>query len=145
MILTDITPDSAKAVAEVERVCFIDPWSEDSVLSLYKSAGSIVLAACEKDNIVGALLARCAADECELYRIAVLPQYRGKGYALDMLGAMKNICRDRGINTVYLEVRRSNEPAIGLYSRFGFQSAGVRKNYYRLPDEDALIYLLKLT
>jgi ribosomal-protein-alanine N-acetyltransferase len=70
---------------------------------------------------------------------AVEPQSRGKGYAGQMLDALLIDLRGRGVKAAFLEVRNSNEAALGLYSSRGFREIGRRKNYYRRPVEDALV------
>jgi ribosomal-protein-alanine N-acetyltransferase len=55
-----------------------------------------------------------------------------------------DVARERGVETVYLEVRESNEPALELYRRFGFSQIGLRRGYYDRPREDARILMAKL-
>ncbi|MCH5325049.1 MAG: ribosomal protein S18-alanine N-acetyltransferase [Eubacterium sp.] len=148
MIRTDHNIDNyerfAADIAVVEQQCFHDPWSVQSVLSLYENPDAIVAAEYDDGEICGELMARCAADECELYRIAVLPQHRGKGCAKRLISHLIATCKERGISSIFLEVRQSNAPATALYERSGFEPVSVRKNYYKEPVEDAVIYVLKL-
>lgn len=72
--------------------------------------------------------------ESELYRIAVLPQFRGQGIAKELLARFLEKCS----GVVFLEVRSKNEAAIALYKSAGFVEAGRRKDYY--GDDDAVIY-----
>jgi ribosomal-protein-alanine N-acetyltransferase len=78
-------------------------------------------------------------DEAHITNIAVHSQYRRKGIGKLLLGQMICYARQRGIQSLTLEVRAGNREAIGLYSKLGFIQAGVRKGYYSDNGEDALI------
>jgi ribosomal-protein-alanine N-acetyltransferase len=72
--------------------------------------------------------------ESELYRIAVLPAFRGQGIAKELLARFIEKCS----SVIFLEVRAKNTAAIGLYESMGFERAGFRKGYY--GDDDALVF-----
>lgn len=144
MILTDKERDKnliTKSVTEIEAACFSDPWTSRSIEGQLIADGSIFLcSADEKGNITGYVCGQTAADECELYRIAVLEEYRGKGYARELMEGFISICRSNNVASVFLEVRSSNLPARTLYEKNGFQNIATRKKYYSAPTEDAIIY-----
>ncbi len=89
-------------------------------------------------RLAGFALLRCF-DDAELIRIAVAKEYRRQGIGSKLLRDLIDETRRRDIHTIFLEVRSSNAPAIGLYEGAGFERVGVRKNYYSAPQEDALI------
>lgn len=129
------------AMAEIERRCFHTPWSEESLrddltgnpLSVY-----MVLEA-ESGDVAGYMSLWRILDEGHINNVAVLPEYRRRGGASEMLEFMLKYSEKNGISSHTLEVRVSNEGAIGLYRKFGFKEAGVRKGYYEDDGEDALI------
>ena len=129
------------AMAEIERRCFHTPWSEESLrddltgnpLSVY-----MVLEA-ENGDVAGYMSLWRILDEGHINNVAVLPEYRRRGGASEMLEFMLKYSERNGISSHTLEVRVSNEGAIGLYRKFGFKEAGVRKGYYEDNGEDALI------
>ena len=129
------------AMAEIERRCFHTPWSEESLrddltgnpLSVY-----MVLEA-ESGDVAGYMSLWRILDEGHINNVAVLPEYRRRGGASEMLEFMLEYSEKNGISSHTLEVRVSNEGAIGLYRKFGFKEAGVRKGYYEDNEEDALI------
>ena len=129
------------AMAEIERRCFHTPWSEESLrddltgnpLSVY-----MVLEA-ESGDVAGYMSLWRILDEGHINNVAVLPEYRRRGGASEMLEFMLEYSEKNGISSHTLEVRVSNEGAIGLYRIFGFKEAGVRKGYYEDDGEDALI------
>lgn len=81
-------------------------------------------------------------DTLDILSLMVIPTYRNKGIASKLLSTVNEFCINNNINTILLEVRKSNNIAISLYEKFGFKKISERKNYYR--DEDALIYILNL-
>lgn len=129
------------AMAEIERRCFHTPWSEESLrddltgnpLSVY-----MVLEA-ESGDVAGYMSLWRILDEGHINNVAVLPEYRRRGGASEMLEFMLEYSEKNGISSHTLEVRVSNEGAIELYRKFGFKEAGVRKGYYEDNGEDALI------
>jgi ribosomal-protein-alanine N-acetyltransferase len=128
-------------VIAIERRAFPTPWSLAMfVLELSKPSG-VCLAAVDPDQgehpIVGYLICSRYADVWHLMNIAVDPASRRRGYATALLAEM---LRRAGPDEPYtLEVRTSNAPAIRLYERFGFRSAGTRPRYYHDTGEDAMI------
>ena len=78
-------------------------------------------------------------DEADLMNVAVHPAYRRKGIAQALLNELERRLEENGVVTVALEVRASNDSAIRLYEKLGYSLAGIRKNYYFKPKEDALI------
>ena len=78
-------------------------------------------------------------DEAHITLLAVHPNYQGRGLGQAMLWGLMQAARDRALSRATLEVRASNQPAISLYSKFGFQLAGRRRRYYKDTNEDALI------
>ena len=84
------------------------------------------------------------ADQAHINNLAVRPELRGRGLGSQMLEAIIVEAHQLGAGTLTLEVRRSNIPAQRLYQRAGFHEAGVRKNYYTKPVEDALVLVRKI-
>ena len=130
-------------ISAIEKECFSVPWTSRSIESQVLTDGSIA-ALIRDDNSdnrpVGYICGQSVSDECELYRIAVLPAYRKQGAADRLMSYFLCKCRENGIKNVFLEVRCDNEPAKRLYEKHGFGEVGRRKNYYTEPICDALIY-----
>ncbi len=78
-------------------------------------------------------------DQIHINNLAVRPELRGQGLAGHLLAAVMTESAAMGADSATLEVRRSNTPAIRLYAKAGFAEAGVRRNYYTQPVEDALV------
>lgn len=115
-------------------------WSRESYEKLGAGAQTLaLLAEAESDlGVVGFFIARSVAMEAEILNLAVLPAFRRSGCATALLNAALRELARQGVRTVYLEVRQSNAAAIAFYTRNGFQKSGLRRGYYRTPDEPAL-------
>lgn len=125
-------------VAEIERICFSEPWSEETVLEAFK-AGTKFFVATMGDLVVGYVGISCILDEGYITNIAVLPEYRNKGIATSLLTRLFALACDNQLSFISLEVRESNSRAISLYEKLGFSNEGMRKNFYNNPKENALI------
>ena len=126
-------------VAALEAICFRDPWSEKSVASELNNPLSHWLVAVEDDAVLGYIGSQTVLDESDMMNVAVSPAHRRKGIAEALVLALADALREKGSVKLTLEVRASNVPAITLYEKLDFKPIGRRKNYYRNPQEDALI------
>ncbi len=131
------------SVAELEALCFAQPWSENALrLLLGEEAVGFVCVDGEAVLAYGGML--YAPDEGQITNIATHPDARRCGYAKLLLERLLQAARERGAEQVSLEVRVSNVPAIALYEAAGFYRAGVRRRFYRDPCEDAYVMLKTL-
>jgi ribosomal-protein-alanine N-acetyltransferase len=89
--------------------------------------------------VVGAVVMREAAGEMEILNLAVASAERGKGIGRGLMETAFRAAKERGANRAFLEVRESNAGARSFYARLGFSQDGRRRNYYREPQEDALL------
>ena len=136
--LTEATLDG---VAELERLCFSQPWSRSS-LELLTKEGIGVGMTCSKDGKVcayGGMIV--AVDEGQITNIATHPDYRRQGYGRAIVEALVKHARMNGLDSISLEVRESNRAAIDLYTKLGFKVEGKRKDFYTKPTENALIMI----
>lgn len=126
-------------IAELERICFSDPWSAQSIATELDNSLSCWLVAADGEKVVGYVGSQTVLDGSDMMNIAVAPDFRRKGLAEALVNALIDCLRQRKSRCLILEVRVSNTPAITLYEKLGFVEIGRRKNYYRNPKEDALI------
>jgi ribosomal-protein-alanine acetyltransferase len=91
-------------------------------------------------RVLGFLIARNLGPEWELENIVVALEARKRGIGLRLMEQLLARAQQTNSETVFLEVRESNAPAISLYEKLGFQQTGRRKSYYNNPVEDALLY-----
>ena len=139
-----LTVDALDGAAELEKLCFSQPWSRNS-LELLTKEGIGVGMVCRCDGIVcayGGML--CAVDEGQITNIATHPDYRRKGYGKAVVESLIKYAKNNGLDSISLEVRESNKAAIELYSSLGFKVEGKRKDFYTKPTEAALVMILRI-
>jgi len=126
-------------IAQLEELCFSDPWSERSIASELENPLSLWLVAEADGHVLGYVGSQTVLDESDMMNVAVGPEFRRQGIARALIEALIAALAERGSRCLRLEVRVSNESARALYEGMGFQKLGQRKNYYQNPKEDALI------
>ena len=139
MIYTEMKAEHVPQVAQLEKLCFADPWSEMSIASELQNLWAYWLVAVQDDMVVGYIGSQSTIDETDVMNVAVHPDWRRQGIAEQLIENLIEELKERGSHALMLEVRASNAPAIALYGKMGFRQVGLRKNYYRNPKEDALI------
>ena len=139
MTITTMGQEHVSQVAELEKQCFSDPWSEKSVASELENPLSLWLVALEGDTVTGYVGSQTVMGETDMMNVAVSPAYRRRGIARELIQALLRELARQGSHRLTLEVRASNAPARALYESLGFAQVGRRPNYYRNPKEDALI------
>jgi len=137
-------PEDIPALVALEKLCFSVPWTAKQYGTVMENEPFRLFGIREGNELAGYLTLYAAAWEMEILNIAVHPSRRRRGYGRRMLSHVLQLCRKMGIKHGFLEVRRSNVPAQGLYRAFGFQEVGVRKGYYPDNREDAIIMRLEL-
>ncbi|HEU5047453.1 MAG TPA: ribosomal protein S18-alanine N-acetyltransferase [Rickettsiales bacterium] len=136
-------PDT-EALAAIHRSCFETPWDAQAIAELLYYSGTQALVA---QDYTGFALTRTIYDELEILTLAVSPEHRRHGIGKALLEAILNWAREKGVKTIFLEVRISNEAAQELYKNAGFELLNTRKDYYRNADgthEDAAVMRKKL-
>ena len=135
-------PDDLAEIAEAEALIFSDPWTREDILSTLSSEGAMCYTAIRDNRAVAYIIGRIIPPEGEIYRIATLPEYRGRGIAYRLLDFAVKTEKGRGLESLFLEVRSQNAPARALYKSYGFVEIGVRKGYYKNPTDDAIVMML---
>lgn len=127
-----------KQIAELEKVCFSDAWSLETLLDAYKHGARFYV--CEnKGQVLGYIGLNVVLDEGYITNVAVFPQYRRLGVATKILEEIFVLAEKDSLSFISLEVRKSNFSAISLYEKLGFKIEGERKRFYQNPIEDAYI------
>ena len=129
------------AIVELESASFTNPWSRETLE--WELANSDVTRVYLLRDETGRVIAFCSCwlvfDELHINTIAVDPPARRHGFATLLLNHVIDDAAAGGALRATLEVRASNEAAIALYTRLGFQVSAKRPRYYTKPEEDALI------
>ncbi len=141
---SEILPKHIEGLSRLDRVCFSVPWSFESFSKELKNPLAHYVIAEDAEKVVGYCGYWQVADEGQITNIAVLPEYRRQKIAHKMLSLAIQNAKICGLFSLSLEVRESNSAAISLYEGFGFKRVGYRKNYYKNPDEAAVLMELNL-
>jgi ribosomal-protein-alanine N-acetyltransferase len=120
-------------------------WSRESYRKFAEENGSLALVLGTNGRISGFLVGRWVRDQAEVLNLAVSSKHRRKGEGTALLAAAFVEFALHSVRSVYLEVRESNTGAIAFYEKHGFAKTGLRKGYYREPDEGAVTMEKKLT
>lgn len=126
-------------VADIEQNNFSQPWSQSAFLKASCDDNYIYLVGLDEDRIVGYAGCLISCDEGDITNIAVCDGYRRMGIAGELLKQIFKLASEKGVISIFLEVRQSNIPAQALYNSVGFEAVGIRKNFYEKPSEDAII------
>lgn len=145
MIIRKMEQQDILQLADLERLCFSDPWSISAFEYELKNPLSLWLVAVESDRVLGYVGSQTVMPESDIMNIAVLPEFRKQGIGEKLILMLMDELRQAWATSISLEVRVSNAPAISLYEKLGFSQIGRRPGYYRHPREDALILRKELS
>ena len=134
-----MTEEDVAAVAALEAENFSRPWSYDAFYKTLSDENYIVIIAKDTDALLGYCVLLCTGEEADITNVCTALAARGKGVATEMLAALMEAGKSRGVTEFFLEVREGNTPARRLYTKLGFEEIGLRKNYYEEPREHAVL------
>ena len=140
-LVEQLTFEKIGEAAELDRLCFSLPWSKKSFEMLCDGKNVGFVAVDENGRVVayGGMLV--VLDEGQITNIAVHPDFRRQGLGKKIVLALLEYAKKNALVSISLEVRESNGAAISLYEKLGFVSVGIRKNFYSLPTENAIVMI----
>lgn len=130
-------------IAELEKECFAEPWSALSLKEELSNENARFFAAVNGGEVLGYVGCILVCGEGSITNVAVKKSARRMGIASRLIEALINALKGEKAESIFLEVRTSNEAAQNLYKKFGFTVCGERKDFYRNPTENA--YIMKLS
>ena len=125
-------------IAEMEKRCFSDPWTEKMITDSFKIPIYHGFVAEEGGHVCGYTIVTVLFEDAEVMNVAVDIPFRGRGISKLLMNEMHKVARNLGAVQSFLEVRVSNVTAIGLYKSYGYETYGVRAKYYE-DGEDAFV------
>ena len=143
MKVETLTAAHLAQVAELEQLCFADPWSEKA-LELLLGDGAYGAVCLQEGRVMAYGGVLWAPFEGQITNIATHPNARRCGMGAAVLEHLIAVAIERGCEQLSLEARVSNTPAISLYERYGFEKMGLRRGFYKHPTEDAYVMCLSL-
>lgn len=137
------------SVLEVQRAAkHASKWGPADYQRLAADPDGLILVVEEEDatpaKLAGFAAFHCIGEEAELWNLAVAPEFQRQGIAKTLLRDAFRKLGALGVKRVFLEVRASNAPALGLYRTVGSKIHSRRKGYYQNPREDAVVLRLEL-
>ena len=139
MQIRNMTAEDCAQVAAIETMSFSMPWSLHAFTEATRNPNYRFLVAEENGEILGYCGFVYVLDEAEIPNVCVSAEARRRGIGRALMNALVEMAAELGIVTLHLEVRKSNLPAQNLYHAIGFEEIGIRKNFYDLPKEDAIL------
>ena len=127
-------------IAKMEKKYFSQPWTENVLRDELGSTNSYFMVAMYETEVIGYVGMYCVCQEGYITNLAVEERYRERGVGKFLLQSCLEFAEKKQFEFVYLEVRASNSTAIKLYVSQGFKRVGMRKNFYKEPEEDAIIF-----
>lgn len=134
-----MTEEDLDQVAGIAADLFALPWSRQGFQEALPMDNACFLVAEDAGRIAGYCGLFMAFDEGEVINIAVRRDCQRQGIANRLFQALLDAGRQNGISRFFLEVRVSNEAAIRLYEKNGFSRQGIRRDFYKMPREDAYV------
>ena len=138
MTIREWTKEDIPAIAEMERRCFHDAWTEEMLSDTLRYPIYNCFLAEEGGQVCGYCCLIVVCEDAEVGNIAVDTPFRGKGIGKALMETMHQRAKEKGATQSFLEVRVSNANAIALYKKFGYESYGIRARYYE-DGEDAMV------
>ncbi|WP_071461368.1 ribosomal protein S18-alanine N-acetyltransferase [Bacillus massilinigeriensis] len=134
------------SIYEIESRSFATPWSKEAFYNeLIKNQFAVYTVVDVDNKTVGYGGMWIIIDEAHVTNIALYPEFRGHGLGEALMRRMMDIAKERGVRTMTLEVRVSNEPAKSLYRKLGFSDGAIRKQYYTDNMEDAIVMWVNIS
>ena len=139
-IVREMELSDIDSVVDIEKNSFPIPWTKGTFISELKRNKLARYYVVEVDGrVVGYAGLWLIMNEAHITNIAIHPKYRGKGMGKKLVGELIEEILKINIYRITLEVRPSNAAALALYKKFGFVPCGIRPEYYRDNNEDAII------
>lgn len=126
-------------VVAIEEATFSMPWSKTAFLESMNNPSHVYVVACEGDTVCGYCGMWGVAGEGQINNVAVRSDLRGMGTGFAIVKFLIQEGEKQGLEAFTLEVRESNVAAIRVYEKAGFKNAGIRKDFYERPKENAVI------
>lgn len=132
------------AVLRLENKLFSHPWNRDAYLyELTQNPFAFYWVVEEQDSLIAYIGSWLSGDQAQITTLGVDPNFQGNGYAKRLIETLLDLCQQKDIPVVSLEVRVSNQKAIRLYEHMGFKRVARRNDYYTQPNEDAYLMILE--
>jgi ribosomal-protein-alanine N-acetyltransferase len=133
--------DDVPRIMEIEALSYRHPWTAGILRDCIRVGYNALVYEID-DSIQAYGLVSIAANEAHILNICVAPDFQGQGVGRKVLRRLLDVAQEKGVDSVFLEVRKSNHVAVHLYQQEGFNRIGVRRDYYPAEHgrEDAWVF-----
>lgn len=138
-----LKPEYLSRIADIEKEAFDEPWTVGMLLPELDNPNACYLVGLIGDEVVCYGGFYMVLDEGQIANVAVRADMRGRGYGRLLMQELLELAKSRGVKRITLEVKDSNERAVGLYRSLGFTVEGIRRRYYA-NRYDALVMWLTI-
>lgn len=139
LVFRNITDSDVEQIAELEKQIFSDAWTVKGISDTAQQSQAFITIAEENGEIAGYCIIYFVLDEAEIARIAISDKWRRKGVGRQLLDYTCVCCKEKQVERLLLDVRESNTGARAFYENYGFEIDGIRKNFYDMPKEHAVL------
>ena len=139
LIVRNMQMSDAVEIAKLEKSTFSDALTEKGILDTFRQQQAFVVVGEMGEKVVGYCIMYYVLDEGEIARIAVDGTCKRQGVGRAILNQVECVCKEKAITRILLDVRESNETARAFYRDYGFAEDGIRKNFYEMPKEHAVL------
>lgn len=139
LVFRKIIDSDIEQIAELENQIFSDAWTVKGIADTKKQSQAFITVAEEDGKIAGYCIIYYVLDEAEIARIATHEKWRRRGVGRQLLDFTCECCKEKEVERLLLDVRESNEGARAFYETYGFVVDGIRKNFYDMPKEHAVL------
>ena len=143
MIIKSLGQTDSKIIADFFLKNFSDGWTESMILSAFNTRDFFAVGVFSDTAMIGVITYTLSMDTADIEDVVVDSAHRRKGIAKTLLSQVEEKIKKSNITKIFLEVRASNIPAIGLYEKSGYKRLSVRKKYYA-DGEDAVVMVKEL-
>ena len=127
------------ALAQLEKECFADPWSEKALAEELTNPNAVFRVALIDEEVAGYVGMLHVLDEGDICNVAVFDKFRRRGVATALIQHLVDYAVENQLSFITPEVRESNMGAQKFYETMGFETIGIRKNFYDNPKEHAIL------
>lgn len=139
LVVRNMQLSDVSEIARLEKIAFSDAWTEKGILDTFHQQQAFIVVGEMDGKVVGYCIMYYVLDEGEIARIAVDDTCKRQGVGRTILKQVECICREKGITRILLDVREGNDTARAFYANYGFIEDGIRKNFYEMPKEHAIL------
>jgi len=138
----ELNTEFDQEISLIESRIHRNPWSQEQIKESFQNKNNLVIGVFNQDELIGYCFILIAQTEAEILNIAIDINFQRKGLGEKLLKECIERLKSQKVKNLFLEVRQSNHAAKNLYSKMGFKTIGIRKNYYSDNEDASMMQLI---